>query len=110
MLTALAGALLWWRWSSSGKHWRLVVGNSHGYLGVVFFLMEIFNFLFFRHILNACGLPAGLRTLRLGLSGVRSLALALPMLTALDVNNAAELRCLELRCPLLLTVHMQACK
>ena len=60
--------------------------------------------------LNVFGLPAGLRTLRLGLSGVRSLALALPMLTALDVNNAAELRCLELRCPLLLTVHMQACK
>ena len=60
--------------------------------------------------LTACGLPAGLRTLRLGLSGVRSLALALPLLTALDVNNAAELRCLELRCPLLLTVHMQACK
>lgn len=53
---------------------------------------------------------AGLQTLRLGLSGVRSLALALPLLTSLDINNAAELRCLELRCPLLLTVHMQACK
>lgn len=53
---------------------------------------------------------AGLRALRLGLSGVRSLALALPRLQALDVNNAAELRCLELRCPLLLTMHMQACK
>ena len=53
---------------------------------------------------------AGLRTLRLGLSGIRSLALALPLLSVLDVNNAAELRCLELRCPLLLTVHMQACK
>ena len=53
---------------------------------------------------------AGLRTLRLGLSGLRSLALALPALATLDINNAAELRCLELRCPLLLTVHMQACK
>ena len=41
---------------------------------------------------------------------MRSRALALPALTALDINNAAELRCLELRCPLLLTVHMQACK
>ena len=56
------------------------------------------------------GSHAGLRTLRLGLSGIRSLALALPLLSVLDVNNAAELRCLELRCPLLLTVHMQACK
>ena len=55
-------------------------------------------------------MSADLRTLRLGLSGVRSLALALPALIALDMNNAAELRCLELRCPLLLTVHMQACK
>ena len=63
---------------------------------------------------SACSLTlashAGLRTLRLGLSGIRSLALALPLLSVLDVNNAAELRCLELRCPLLLTVHMQACK
>ena len=63
---------------------------------------------------TACSLTsalhAGLRTLRLGLSGIRSLALALPLLSVLDVNNAAELRCLELRCPLLLTVHMQACK
>ena len=52
----------------------------------------------------------GLQTLRLGLSGVRSLALALPALTSLDVNNTAELRCLELRCPALLTAYVQACK
>ena len=67
-----------------------------------------------RQRVTACSLTlaphAGLRTLRLGLSGIRSLALALPLLSVLDVNNAAELRCLELRCPLLLTVHMQACK
>ncbi|CAL8472159.1 g11701 [Coccomyxa elongata] len=53
---------------------------------------------------------SGLQTLRLGLSGVRSLALALPSLTSLDVNNTAELRCLELRCPALLTAYVQACK
>ncbi|KAK9836189.1 hypothetical protein WJX81_007802 [Elliptochloris bilobata] len=53
---------------------------------------------------------AGLRTLRLGLSGVRSLALALPSLTALDLNRAGELRCLELRCPALLVAYAQGCK
>lgn len=56
------------------------------------------------------GCGAGLQTLRLGLSGVRSLALALPALTSLDINNTAELRCLELRCPMLLTAYAQACK
>jgi hypothetical protein len=56
------------------------------------------------------GCVAGLQALRLGLSGVRSLALALPALTSLDVNNTAELRCLELRCPALLTAYVQACK
>lgn len=55
-------------------------------------------------------MATGLQTLRLGLSGVRSLALALPSLTSLDVNNTAELRCLELRCPALLTAYVQACK
>ena len=48
--------------------------------------------------------------MRLGLSGVRSLALALPKLASLDVNNVAELRCLELRTPVLLTAYVQACK
>ena len=48
--------------------------------------------------------------MRLGLSGVRSLALALPELASLDVNNVAELRCLELRTPVLLTACVQACK
>lgn len=53
---------------------------------------------------------AGLKTLRLGLSGVRSLALALPHLQVLDVNGASKLRCLELRCPTLLTAFFQACR
>ncbi len=52
----------------------------------------------------------GLRTLRLGLSGIRSLALALPSLTALDLNRAGELRCLELRCPALLVALVQGCR
>ena len=58
----------------------------------------------------AAGVRAGLRVMRLGLSGVRSLALALPQLASLDVNNVAELRCLELRTPALLTAFVQACK
>ncbi len=53
---------------------------------------------------------AGLRALRLGLSGVRSLALALPELASLDVSTAHELRCLELRTPALLTAHVQSCR
>ena len=56
------------------------------------------------------GPAAGLKALRLGLSGVRSLALDLPQLAALDLNGAGELRCLELRCPLLLTAFFQACR
>jgi hypothetical protein len=44
----------------------------------------------------------GLRSLRLALSDVRELALALPGLTALDVNGCAGLAFLELRCPGLL--------
>lgn len=53
---------------------------------------------------------AGLKTLRLGLSGVRTVALQLPELVMLDVNGAAELRCLELRCPRLLTAFFSACR
>ena len=44
----------------------------------------------------------GLRSLRLALSDVRELALALPLLTTLDVNGCAGLSVLELRCPALL--------
>ncbi len=44
----------------------------------------------------------GLRSLRLALSDVRELALALPSLTTLDVNGCAGLASLELRCPALL--------
>lgn len=44
----------------------------------------------------------GLRSLRLALSDVRELALALPRLTTLDVNGCAGLTTLELRCPALL--------
>ena len=53
---------------------------------------------------------AGLRVLRLGGSGVRSLALALPALTMLSLSNAGELRSLELRCPALLSAHVDACQ
>ena len=44
----------------------------------------------------------GLRSLRLALSDVRELALALPGLTSLDMNGCAGLASLELRCPGLL--------
>ncbi len=44
----------------------------------------------------------GLRSLRLALSDVRELALALPSLTTLDVNGCAGLATLELHCPALL--------
>lgn len=53
---------------------------------------------------------SGMRALRLGLSGVQVLALALPALVQLDVSSCSQLRVLELRCPLLLTLYMQACK
>ena len=36
-------------------------------------------------------------------------ALALPQLTALDMNNCTDIRNLELRCPSLLTAYFQAC-
>ncbi len=51
-----------------------------------------------------------LASLRLGLSKVQVLALDLPRLTLLDVNGCSELCILELRCPLLLTLYMQACR
>lgn len=53
---------------------------------------------------------SGLRLLRLGLSGVQVVALALPHLMHLDLNSCSQLRVLELRCPLLLTLHLQACR
>lgn len=49
-----------------------------------------------------------LRTLRLGLSGVQVLAVALPTLASLELNGCVHLRQLELRCPLLLSLHVQA--
>ncbi|KAL3153253.1 hypothetical protein ABBQ38_011604 [Trebouxia sp. C0009 RCD-2024] len=56
----------------------------------------------------ACHLSA-LQSLKLGLSGARLVALALPHLTALDMNNCTEIRHLELRCPSLLTAYFQNC-
>lgn len=53
---------------------------------------------------------AGLRTLRLGLSGIRCLALDLPKLATLDVTGASKLQCLELRCPSLLTAYFKTCR
>lgn len=51
---------------------------------------------------------SGLRSLRLGLSGVQVLALALPQLAQLDLVRVDNLRELELRCPLLLTLAIHA--
>lgn len=51
-----------------------------------------------------------LNSLRLGLSGVQVVALALPKLAHLDLSSCGHLRVLELRCPLLLTLHLQACR
>lgn len=53
---------------------------------------------------------SGLTSLRAGLSGVQVVALALPNLAHLDVSSCSYLRVLELRCPLLLTLHLQACR
>jgi hypothetical protein len=53
---------------------------------------------------------SGLTSLRAGLSGVQVVALALPKLAHLDVSSCSFLRVLELRCPLLLTLHLQACR
>lgn len=52
---------------------------------------------------------SGLESLKLGLSGVRTVALALPCLTALDMNSCTEVRHLELYCPSLLTAYFQSC-
>ena len=52
---------------------------------------------------------AALQSLKLGLSGARSVGLSLQQLTALDMNNCTEVRNLELRCPSLLTAYFQAC-
>ena len=52
---------------------------------------------------------AALQSLKLGLSGARSVALALQQLTALDMNNCTDIRNLELRCPSLLTAYFQSC-
>jgi hypothetical protein len=53
---------------------------------------------------------SSLTSLRAGLSGVQVVALALPKLVHLDVSSCSFLRVLELRCPLLLTLHLQACR
>jgi hypothetical protein len=53
---------------------------------------------------------SSLTSLRAGLSGVQVVALALPNLAHLDVSSCSFLRVLELRCPLLLTLHLQACR
>lgn len=53
---------------------------------------------------------AGLTSLRVGLSGVQVVALALAHLAHLDVSSCSYLRVMELRCPLLLTLHLQACR
>lgn len=53
-------------------------------------------------------LPA-LTTLKVGLSGLQVVALALPHLVTLDLNGCSHLRVLELRCPSLHTLSLQAC-
>lgn len=51
-----------------------------------------------------------LQELRLGLSGISTLALALPTLTMLDANSCCSLKELELQCPLLLAAYFQVCR
>lgn len=51
-----------------------------------------------------------LTSLKLGLSGVQVVALALPRLAHLDLSSCKHLRLLELRCPLLLQLQLQACR
>ena len=53
---------------------------------------------------------AGLKVLRLGLSAIRSLSLALPELAVLDVSNCADLWRLQLRCPRLVEAYFQSCR
>lgn len=55
-------------------------------------------------------LLSGLRVLKLGLSAVQVLALALPALQQLDVSAAGALRHVQLRCPALETLSSQACR
>lgn len=50
-----------------------------------------------------------LTSLKAGLSGVQVVALALPKLAHLDLSSCKHLRALELRCPLLLQLQLQAC-
>ena len=50
---------------------------------------------------------SGLVTLRVGLSSIQTLALALPRLTLLDANGCGGIQELELRCPLLLACYFQ---
>ncbi|GIL70915.1 hypothetical protein Vretimale_3861 [Volvox reticuliferus] len=52
---------------------------------------------------------SGLCSLRLGLSSVQVVALSLPHLTCLNLNGCSVLRNLELRCPALRELHLQAC-
>lgn len=51
-----------------------------------------------------------LTSLKLGLSGLQVVALALPKLAHLDLSSCKQLRVLELRCPLLLQLQLQACR
>jgi hypothetical protein len=53
---------------------------------------------------------AGLRTLRLGLSRVKVVALSLPHLTSLNLDACCDLSALELRCPALLAAFLQSCR
>jgi Leucine-rich repeat (LRR) protein len=51
-----------------------------------------------------------LTSLKVGLSGLQVVALALPKLSHLDLSSCKHLRMLELRCPLLLQLQLQACR
>jgi hypothetical protein len=51
-----------------------------------------------------------LTSLKVGLSGLQVVALALPKLAHLDLSSCKQLRVLELRCPLLLQLQLQACR
>ena len=53
---------------------------------------------------------AGLQTLRVGLSKIVRLALALPDLAQLDARGCGELTHLDLHCPVLLHTFFQSCR
>ncbi|KAK9836705.1 hypothetical protein WJX74_006462 [Apatococcus lobatus] len=53
---------------------------------------------------------AGLQTLKLGLSKIARLALALPNLTLLDAHSCSDLVHLDLHCPLLLHTLFHSCR